>query len=69
MFLQLNNPGNYDSTQQLATQVSILRGRLSMMRLDHPERDALLTEFTILQGQLTLAGQGVQGFPAPGFTF
>lgn len=69
MFLQPNTSDNYDSVQQLATQLAILRGQLTMMRLDHPDRDALLTEFTTLQGQLTLARQGVQYFGPQGFTF
>jgi hypothetical protein len=66
MFLQPNNPSNYDSVQQLATQVAILRSRLNMMRMDHPERDALLTEITTLQSQLMLVRQSVQAY---GFTF
>jgi len=69
MFLQLNTPDNYASFQQLATQIAILSGRLSMMRLDHPERDALATEFATLQAQLTVAQDGVQQFRQPGFTF
>lgn len=70
MFLLPNNSENYDSTQGLATQVAILKARLSLMRLDHPDRDALLTEFTTLQGQLTLAGQRVGGaLGVVGFTF
>lgn len=69
MFLQLDNPANYDSTQQLATQVAILHGKLNMMRLDHPDREATLTEFTTLQAQLTLARQGVERFGPHGFTF
>lgn len=69
MFLQSNPSDNYDSTQQLATQIAVLRGQLNMMRLDHPEREALLKEFTTLQGRLTLARTGLQGFGAPVFTY
>jgi len=68
MFLQPNTPNNYASMQQLSTQVAILRGRLDMMRLDHPDRAALLTEFTLVQGRLTVAREDVQRFGAPGFT-
>ena len=70
MFLQFNNSNDYASIQQLATEVAILRGRLNMMRLDHPDRDALLTEFTTLQGQLKLVQKPLaSGFGPAGFTF
>ncbi|MGI4862997.1 MAG: hypothetical protein ACRYFZ_03685 [Janthinobacterium lividum] len=69
MFLQPTNPNKYDSVQQLATKVAILRGRLNLMRMDHPDRAALVTEFATLQGQLTLLREGVQHFGTLGFTF
>jgi hypothetical protein len=69
MFLQSNPSDNYASTQQLQTQVAILRGRLNLMRLDHPDRAALIAEFALVQGQLTVARGGVQRFGAPGFAF
>ena len=69
MFLQPNNLENYHSIQQLATKVAILRAKLNLMRMDHPERDLLVEEFATLQGQLTLARQGVRGIGEAGFTF
>lgn len=68
MFLLPNNSDNYDNTQEVATKVAILKAKLNMMRLDHPDRPSLLTEFTTLQAQLTLK-QGVQQFGTLGFTF
>ena len=69
MLLQLNIPNNYASLQQLASQVAILHGRLRMMRLDHPNRDGLATEFATLQAQLTVARDGVKYLGQPGSTF
>lgn len=69
MFLQSNPSDNYASMQQLSTQVAILRARLGLMRLDHPDRAALLAEFTAVQGRVTVAREDVQRFGAPGFTF
>lgn len=69
MFLQTDNSDNYDSVQRLSTRVAILRVRLNMMRMDHPEREALLTEFATLQAQLTLARTNMQRFRLLGSTF
>jgi hypothetical protein len=68
MFLQPNTPDNYASMQQIQTQVAILRARLDRMRLDHPDRAALVTEFASVQGRLTVAREEVQRFGALGFT-
>ena len=68
MLLQLNPSDNYASMQQLQTQAAILRARLDMMRLDHPDRAALIAEFATAQGRLTQASDGVRGFQSPGFT-
>jgi hypothetical protein len=69
MLLQPNNSNNYASMQQLHTQAAILRARLDMMRLDHPDRAALVVEFASLQGQLKLSRNGIERFAAPGSTF
>lgn len=69
MFLQSNPSDNYASIQQLHTQAAILRARLDMMRLDHPDRAALIVEFTSVQGQLKLSNNGIERFGVQGFTF
>ncbi len=69
MFLQPNTSDNYASMKQLQTQAAILRARLDMMRLDHPDRAALVTEFALLQGQLKLSRNGIERFEVPGSTF
>jgi len=69
MFLQTNPSDNYASMQQMHTQAAILRARLDMMRMDHPDRAALVTEFASLQGQLKLSRNGIERFEVPGSTF
>ena len=69
MFLQNNPSDNYASIQQLHTKASILRARLDMMRLDHPDRTTLIAEFASVQGQLKLSNNGIERFGVPGSTF